>query len=247
MKVGAFALYQHQNPEVAGSASSAAAYQIKRMGANTTYDIYNLGLDGALTFGNIFVNFDAIYQGGEVEGGRDVSAYFAHADVGVNLGAAKVTYTGWYSSGDDNTSDTDMENYMSTDVDMFDSIVLFEGGYMDENYFTEAPHFTTFGAIFNKLALDYKATPKVTVGAAAMYIMTAEDVTLGNGAKENVLGTELDAYVSWKPYTQLELAINAGYLISGDAMDAFEVGPKADNGKADVDIFRSTARVRYIF
>jgi hypothetical protein len=247
LKVGAFALYQHSNPELPGSASSAAAYQIKRMGANTTFDLYNVGVDGALTFGNVFVNFDAIYQGGEVEGGRDVMAYFAHADLGVNLGKLKLTYTGWYSSGDDDLADSDIENYMTTDVDMFDSIVLFEGGYIDENYFTEAPHFLTFGAIFNKVALDFKVLPTVTIGGAAMYIMTAEDVTLGNGATENVLGTEVDAYVSYKPYPQLEVALNAGYLIAGDVMDAFEAGPKAGNGKADQDIFRTTGRIRYVF
>ena len=42
----------------------------------------------------------------------------------------------------------------------------------------------------------------------------------------------------------LELAVNAGYLFAGDAMDAFEVNR---NGESDRNIFRTTARARYMF
>jgi hypothetical protein len=42
----------------------------------------------------------------------------------------------------------------------------------------------------------------------------------------------------------MEVAINAGYLIADDGMDAFET---VQDGKSDADVFRSTARVRYKF
>ncbi len=47
-------------------------------------------------------------------------------------------------------------------------------------------------------------------------------------------------------FKNVELAVNAGYLFSGDAMDAFELGDQKD-GSADEDIFVSSARVRYKF
>jgi len=242
-KLGLFALWQRQD---AFDGTGAITNEIKSFG-NNEYGIYTLGVDGGFTTptgpGNFFVNWDAIYQGGTIDqpGDLDVSAYLVHADVGVNVGAARFTYTGWYASGDDNDLDGDINNFMSTDVDRFDSIVLFEGGYTDDNYVTEAPYLGTVGLILNKIAADVKATEKTAFGGAVLYLMTAEDVTLASGAKGNVIGTEIDAYISHKLYPNVEVAVNAGYLFSDEVVDAVAVGGDAD------DIFRSTMRVRYSF
>jgi hypothetical protein len=45
-----------------------------------------------------------------------------HADLGVNVGQLRLTYTTWYASGDDNPHDGTKHNFMSTDVDMNDSL-----------------------------------------------------------------------------------------------------------------------------
>ncbi|MGZ8440937.1 MAG: hypothetical protein ACXWXD_09195, partial [Candidatus Deferrimicrobiaceae bacterium] len=63
---------------------------------------------------------------------------------------------------------------------------------------------------------------------------------------EKNLGVEIDGYVRHKIYDNLELALNLGYLFSGDAMDFFETSATR-NGSADVDIFKSEAMVRYQF
>ncbi len=76
--------------------------------------------------------------------------------------------------------------------------------------------------------------------------MTAEDLTLANGSKEDELGTEIDAYVSHMLYPNVEVALNAGYLIAGDGMDYFEA-PEFQDGSSDTDVFRTTMRVRYKF
>ncbi|HEU5361358.1 MAG TPA: hypothetical protein VFU42_09420 [Candidatus Deferrimicrobiaceae bacterium] len=238
-KVGLFALYQGRNPGTDSNTafSSSTQYQIKRLG-NVDFDIYTLGIDGSATFGNLFLNWDLIYQTGSLDDNtavsRDISAYLAHADLGVKFGPTKLTYTVWYASGDDTPGDNDIENFMSTDVDFFDSIIFFEGGFTDDNYFTEAPHILDKGLFFNKLALDHQASEKLKVGAALLYLQTAED--LANG--EDALGTEIDAYLSYKLYAGLEFALNLGYLISDDGMKNFG---------SDEDVFRSTARVRYGF
>ena len=241
LKVGVFGLYQRARPE---GGAVVASHLLKNV-RGVDYDLYNVGVDGAVKAGPAFVNFDAIYQGGNsgALGAAEVdhSAFFAHADVGVDVGAVRVTYTGWYSSGDDDATDGDVNNYIATDVDAFDSIVLFEGGYTDDVYFTEAPYFLTFGAIFNKVAVDFKLGDKTTLSGAAMYIMTAEDIALpaaAGGGAENVIGTEFDAAIAYKLNKNMELAVNGGYLISGDAMRFWG---------ADENIFRTTARARYTF
>jgi hypothetical protein len=221
--------------------------------ANHEFDLYTLGTDGSATFGNVFFNWDLMYQGGTLTDNttleRDVSAFLAHADLGVNLGKAKLTFTGWYASGDDNAGDADIENFMSVDVDRADSIIFFEGGYTDDNYFTEAPHILDKGLILGKVALDFQASEKLKVGGAVLYLMTAEDLRYtddtGVARNEDKLGIELDAYVSYKLFKDTEIAINAGYLIADDGMDFFDVAGQR-NGSAE-DVFRSTARVRYMF
>jgi hypothetical protein len=253
VNLGLFALYQRQDPGSDGivAFTPASQYQVKLLPA-VDLSLYTLGIDGSLTtptsFGNVFLNWDLIYQGGSLDDNtvnRDVSAYLAHLDLGANLGKIRLTYTGWYASGDDDPADGDVENFMSTDVDRFDSIIFFET-YTDDNAFTEAPHILDKGLWFNKLALDYKHSDKLKLGAAVLYLETAEDLTIGGGKKESKLGTEIDAYVSYMLYPNTEIAINAGYLFADDGMDAFEIAAQQD-GKSDADVFRSTARVRYSF
>lgn len=245
-KVGLFALYQTQDP--AGATTiDAGTYEIKQM-KNVKYNIYTLGVDGKLTSGDLFVNWDAMYQGGSFDnvtftgfegaftGDVDLSAYFLHADVGVKLGDSRITFTTYYASGDDNDNDDKSEAFISTDVDMTDSVVLFEGGYADDNVMTERPYLFNKGIFLNKLAYDRKQSEKLKFGVAVLYLLTAEDLF-----GQDEIGTEFDAYVSYKLYPNVELALNGGYLITGDFWNAFET---AD---ADDDIIRITSRIRYKF
>ena len=250
VEAGVFGLYQRSDSLVSGTDSDLSSsypgsnYLVKQF-AESDFDMYTLGTDGSLNtptdFGNFFVNWDLMYQGGEIENDisedADISAFFLHADVGVNIDRLKLTYTGWYASGDDDPGDGDRDNFTATDVDTFDSIIFFEGGYTDDNYFTEAPYILDRGMIFNRLGADYKATQKTTIGGALIYAMTAED--LPNG--EDKLGLEIDAYISHKLYSNLEVALNAGYLFADDAMGYF-----SETGDEE-DVFRTTARVRYGF
>jgi hypothetical protein len=253
-KVGLFALYQGSKPGADDTVAFAPAtqYQVKLLPA-VDLTLYTFGTDGSWTtptsFGNAFLNWDLIYQGGTLGDNtvsRNVSAYLAHLDLGANFGKTRLTYTGWYASGDKNRNDGDVKNFMSTDVDRADSIIFFEGGYTDDNYFTEAPHILDKGLFFNKLALDYKHSAKLSLGGALLYLRTAEDLTLGAGKTSKKLGTEIDAYLSYMLYENTELAINAGYLFADDGMDAFEKTAQQD-GKSDADVFLTTARVRYKF
>jgi hypothetical protein len=272
LKAGLFLLYQWQNTDAISSTMSSQAYQIKQLG-DVDFDLMTLGTDGSWSMpiapGSLFVNWDLMYQNGSFDQVAftdslstnttavtdfDLSAFFLHADVGVKFGKTKLTYTGWYASGDDNENDDEFNAFISTDIDRADSIIIMEGGYTDDVYFTERAELFDKGLIMNKLALDHQASDKLKVGAALLYMLTAEDINytddLGASQSQDEIGFEIDGYASYMLYPDVELAINAGYLISGDAMDVFEVGPAGSNvkdGSADNDIFISTMRVRYKF
>jgi hypothetical protein len=238
-------------------------WQIKKFD-QVDMSIWTLGLDGKLqTSGPLFVNWDLMYQNGQIEnviftdsfnnanGGFhdfDLDAYFAHIDVGAKLGKFTLTYTGWYASGDDTPKDDKFNAFLTTDVDRTDSIALMEGGYTDDRYFSERNTFYDKGMFLNKLAVDFQVNDKTKVGGAVLYMLTAEDVKYtddsGVARSSSDLGLEFDAYISYKMYKNLEIALNAGYLFAGDAMDVFET---TTNGSSDEDIFRSTARFRYGF
>ncbi|ORJ62059.1 hypothetical protein [Geothermobacter hydrogeniphilus] len=258
VKAGFFASYMFEGAPTGTAALDPAIYEIKSFGT-AELNVLAIGTDGSFSTptgaGDFFVKWDAIYENGSIDnyqttnGAQDVdlSAYLVHADVGLNLGKTRLTYTGWYASGDDNSADQDLDAFLSVDVDRFDSVVLFEGGYTDDNAPTEMPYLLDKGFIMNKVAVDHKATDKLTVGGAVLYMLTAEDITYSVGSvnyASDTIGVEVDAYVKYKLYPNCEVALNAGYLAADDAMDYWEV---EQNGKADEDIFRTTARVRYKF
>jgi hypothetical protein len=262
-KAGVFLLYQMANPSAATPGDiDPQTWEVKRF-TDVDLNFWTLGVDGKLqTAGPMFLAWDLIYQNGKIEnaaytdpltgGGRtgdfDLNAYMGHVDVGVKLGKITLKYTGWYASGDDDPNDDNFDAFIATDVDRTESIIFMEGGYTDDFWYTERPYIGDKGMFMNKLACDFQATDKTKVGGALLYMQTAEDIkyTDDNGVARSSsdLGIELDAYVSYQMYKNLEIALNAGYLFSGDAMDVFE---STTDGSADENIFRSTARFRYKF
>ena len=273
---GLFAIYMTGDSDKDASQTgiiTSQDYEVKKMADMFDLSLLTFGLDGKWNGDSYFINWDLMYQTGSIDsanfsesyyfgGGSDfvdhvgpvisddfdVSAYFIHADFGMMVNAWKFTYTFWYASGDDDPDDNDFNAFLAIDLDRMDNLCIFEGGYTDDNYFTEKPYLLDKGFIMNKLAADYKANKKLTIGVALMYMMTAEDIKYrdldGDQQKHDSIGIEVDSYLKYMIYDNLEFAINAGYLFSDDAMDYYEADR---DGKADEDIFVSTARVRYKF
>ena len=212
-------------------------------------DLYTLGVDGSMKAGSFFANWDFMYQFGDMMEEYDFGGYFAHVDVGTNVGKGKLTYTFWYASGDDDDTDSDADAFVSTDVDINSqySVVLFEG-YNDDDYFSETPYIQDKGLIMNRIGFDFQATDKLKVGVAALYLMTAEDIEYvddnGDLQKEDSIGFEFDAYASYKLFSKTEAAIQFGYLAADDAMDFYEVDC---DGSSDEDVFIVSSRIRYKF
>ncbi|MCP4747260.1 MAG: hypothetical protein GY874_14130 [Desulfobacteraceae bacterium] len=268
LKGGAFLLYQKHDAdgETHGNGSlDSFDWEIKKFGEEIGISLMSLGLDGTANINKFFVKWDLIYQLGKIKdtdftefasgtgqsGDFDLNAYFVHLDVGTNIDKFTITYTFWYASGDDNPTDDEFGAYIATDVDIDDSISLFEGNYADDNYFTERPYIADKGFIMNKLGVDYKASKKLTLGAALLYMFTAQDfeytaAATGEDVSSNELGLEFGVYCKYKLYKNVEVAWNAGYLMAGDALDVYEV-PSIQDGNSDQDIYITSAFVRYKF
>ncbi len=266
LKAGFFVLYQLGDPDEQSPANYGVItpenYLAKKFVNGVNVDYWSFGIDGSYSpsvgSGEFFVNWDLIYQTGSIDkakfgnvtGDFDLSAYFAHFDVGYKTDNMKFTYTFWYTSGDDNPNDNDFDGFLATDLDITDSIVLFEGNYSDDDVFSERHYLLDKGFIMNKLAFDYKFDSKLKMGASLLYMMTAEDIeytdNLGRQQNQDTIGLEVDAYIKYMIYKNVEVALNAGYLFADDAMDYFEVD-KIKNGSSDEDIFLSAARIRYKF
>jgi hypothetical protein len=285
LKVGLFGLYFHSKENVGDPAdeddvTGPRQWLVKAFDDRASFDMYTLGLDGSWSPGNFFLNWDLVYQGGEINdiiwdpnaknldgdftsedtftdrtatgNDFDLSAWFVHADAGYKFGDHKLTYTFWYASGDDDPNDDDFEGYLAVDLDRDDNISIFEGLYTDDStYFTERPYMLDKGFIMNKIGWDYQVNEKTTVGAAGMYMMTAEDIEYtdiagANSYSNDEIGFELNGYLKYMLFTNVEFKINAGYLWAGDALDAFETGDDRD-GNSDENIFGSSFRIRYKF
>ncbi|MCW8886071.1 MAG: hypothetical protein OQK12_12600 [Motiliproteus sp.] len=264
LKGGAFVLYQTNNQIDGASASDVTRYEIKGIADNSSYDIVNVGLSGQYNSalnsgGKLFAKGVAIYQKGDIElagltsldgstnanTDYDLSAYFLRGDIGVDYGDTKWTYTVWYASGDDNDSDSDLDAYMATDVDMNDS-AIFQENMTDDDYFAETPYLVNKGMLVNKIQVDHKLSSRTTITGMALYNMLAEDILLGDGSFDDKLGLELGARVSYKLHKGLKLQGEVAYLFADDAMDAFEETSIQD-GNGNEDIFHVAARLRYNF
>jgi len=262
-KVGFFASYIHNDAEAnAHNKIEATKWEIKKLNDTVDLGVYTMGLTGKFNINNLFFDGDFIYQGGSIDNATyvdqngvtspyhdfDISAFFAHVDVGAKIGATKITGTYWYASGDDDPTDDNIDAYIATDVDMTASMVVMEGHPTSDDYFTERPYILDKGMHLFKLAADTKVSNKLKVGGALLYMMTAEDITYtgagGQHFADDSVGTEVDAYVKYKLYPDVSLSMNFGYLFTGDAMDYFESDL---NGSADEDIYTVGARLRYKF
>jgi len=262
--LGFFGVWQHSDGLSTGDEvdfSDVTMYKVKGFSYDTDsdpdtenivpfgIDLYTLGIDGNWKSGDFFATWDLMYQTGDFMDDYDFGGYFGHFDVGMNMGKGKFTYTFWYASGDDDPTDDDMDAFVATDTDINSeySVVLFEG-YTDDDYFSSSPYLQDKGLILNRLGYDYQATDKLKVGLAALYLMTAEDIEYTDddlmARSDDTIGVEVDAYASYKLFSNTEVALQAGYLAADDAMDYYEID---SDGDADEDIYIINSRLRYKF
>lgn len=251
--LGLLGLWQTSDADTLTDGATAPQYNYLKKLTGYDVDLYTFGVDGALHNNGFFANWDLLYQTGDLAEAFDFGGYLAHVEAGMKLGRGKLTYTFWYASGDDNSADGDLDAFIATDCDTkgkASSVVLFEG-YANDDYFSAVPYIKDKGLILNRIGYDYTLSDKLTIGCAALYLMTAEDLgndTNGDGKVDQFgddsIGFEVDAYMVYSMYAGLELALQGGYLAAGDAMDFFEA---EQDGNADENIYVINSHVRYKF
>jgi len=207
-----------------------------------------LGLAGEGQVGALFYGFTGIYLTGEINAGAgtftggtetslDREAYLLNAEVTYKFDKARLK-AGWlYTTGDDDDTDGDAENFANIDAYMggFGSVVVFDS-FADDNTLATAPFIFDRGLNMPYVALDYDLNDKASVGASALYILTAEDL-----GEDKDLGVEVAARASYAITKNLKAGIEAGYLIGGDAWDELASDDDGD------DVFRTDASIRFMF
>lgn len=251
--LGFFGLWQTSNADTLADGAVAPQYNYLKKLTGYDLDLYTVGLDGKMQKGRFFANWDLLYQTGDFAKAYDFGGYLVHVNLGMQVGRGKLTYTFWYASGDSDAEDGDLNAFIATDCDTkgnSSSVVLFEG-YANDDYFSAVPYIQDKGLILNRIGYDYFVTDKLTIGCAALYLMTAEKLgndTNGDGKVDQFgddkIGFELDAYMVYSMYAGLEFALQAGYLATGDAMDFFE---SEQDGNADEDLYVINSHIRYRF
>ncbi len=233
-KINGFVLYREDGRE---TLAGAANVQDQKTWIGAAVE----GQAGALFYGAT-----GIYLMGELDGktnftggedSLDRSAYLLNAEVTYKLDKARIK-AGWlYTSGDDDETDGDVENFQNIDSYMggFGSVVIFDG-LADDNTLSTSPYILDRGLNMPYLGVDYDLNDKATVGASYLWINTAEDL-----GEDKDLGHEFSVRASYKIAKGLTTGIEAGYLIGGDGWDDL-----ASNDDGD-DVFRSNANVRFQF
>ncbi|MGD2064107.1 MAG: alginate export family protein [Nitrospirota bacterium] len=180
----------------------------------TNLNLYTLGFYYDGKAGDVSYDFTADWQTGDM-GDVDISAYLVAANVGFQTGDVVVGAGIDYLSGDDDSSDSDVESFntlLATNHRFY--------GYMD--------YFTNFGSTGDDVKglglIDYHAKAWYTFGGPtkagvdAHYFTTAEDDKARLDG-EDALGTELDFGFKTKSGP---LDIYAGYSVffQDEAMEA---------------------------
>lgn len=200
-----------------------------------------LGLAGTGKWGNLSGMFNAIYLTGEAKIGDedlDRSAYLLQAQADYQLDKWTFTLGGLYASGDDDNDDDDIENFDHIDIatSILGSVVIFDN-FADDNSPSQACYVTDQGYKIIYLGAKYALNDKTDVWGKYFWHNTAEDELLD----DDEIGHEFVLGASYKIMKGLTAAINAGYLVAGDALDALSTDEKAD------DVFRTDARLLFQF
>ena len=223
--------------------------------SNYTAKYYWLGLTGKFKAGSIFGDFDAIYNGGDIEFDPGVapdmtrSGYLGNLTVGFKVNDQfKISLNGLYVSGDDNPDDDSADNFDAVDVDIKCGIVLFTGDSImgaADDFVSDTPGINDKGLINIALQGEYQIDDKNNVRLAVRKLYTAEDLKYNTGlgkSADNDIGWEYDLWYTYNLNKNVSFAAEAGFLSTGDAADHL-----TSNGEAESSMYRAAAGIIFKF
>ncbi len=240
-KLNAFGIYYQDDNETWGARSGVPSVDDTKIWVGTA-------VSGQ--FGRFFYGGTAIYEFGEIEaeGGVDFpggdtldrSAFLVNLEGTYKFNGLSLR-GGWlYTTGDDNATDGDVENFSSLDPYMgwYNSTVVFDS-YANDNSLVTTPYIQDKGLNLAYLVADYAVNERTKVGGSYLWINSAEDFSNAGGDKD--LGNEFNVFASYLVTKNLSAGIQAGYLVGGDAWNSL-----AESGNGD-DVFRTDANIRLRF
>ncbi|MBS4013669.1 MAG: alginate export family protein [Bacteroidetes bacterium] len=173
-------------------------------------------------FGNINLTFNPAFQNGKTKSGKDISAYYALADINIPVSEKyKLLIGGEYFSGNDYTKSDD-KVFRAFDP-LFGAAHNFNG-YMD--YFTY-PANTKYAGLINpyiknKLKLSDKSNLSVDLHA----FLLSNNYVFQNNIINKYLGTEADLTYSFKLNEFSEIALGYSFMMATESMEIIKGGTK---------------------
>ncbi|KFN37717.1 hypothetical protein KN63_08675 [Smithella sp. F21] len=231
------------------------------------YEYNNLlqyvGGTGKFAAGPFSADVTAIYEGGSVDlyttpTAQELkrTAYLANASVSWKPSANhKITLSYLFASGDGNAADDKINNYNAVDVDWTGWGEMFGEMVADEFFLTDSPYWLDKGLSMPTIRYDFQATKNLLLSGSYSYMQTDKktqrigaatvNATAGPNGKEygRVIGNEFDFFVNYKIYQGLDATFGVGYLLAGDALDAY-----TNNGAETAEnVLKAGLSIRYTF
>ena len=188
-------------------------------------EVWSYGADFDASFDMFSIWLTAFGQTGSVEtgiGDVDFDAWLAAIGGSVNLGPVEVHGEFFYTPGDDNALDTDIDNIFAPAASYYWSEIM-GFGVFDNNLPNGSPGDRIFNIWAANIGVSMKPMDKLKVAVDLWYAEREEDLIFinpvtGLPSGENELGTELDVRVTYELVEGLNLDLVGAYLWAGDAV-----------------------------
>lgn len=216
-------------------------------------NVHMFGVNAATKMDNITADAFLAYQTGDALDGaigskQDLSAFAAQVAVKADLGAAGTVRGNFlYLTGDDNTSATKTKSDAWQSIDSYSSagVAVSSASYYDSKMMLLMRNIVNMdtdkalvqfnnnnnrGLTLLTVGYDYKVNDKMAVSANLGYA-TASEKRLANSAS---IGTEVNAQVDYKLFSNLTASLQWAYVFLGDGMSK-STGVLLTGGKANAD------------
>jgi hypothetical protein len=188
--------------------------------------VFTYGADFDMNYDNWGLWATLIGQNGSVEqavgSDVDLSSWLGAIGGNVMLGMFDLHAQGFYSPGDDNPLDRDIDNYFAPIASYYWSEIM-GLGIFDDAASAGSPGNKIYNIWAVNIGTTVKPMDKLSVTADLWYAERDEDLLFvdpvtGLPASENKLGTELDLKVTYQLVEGLNMDLVGAYLWAGDAV-----------------------------
>jgi hypothetical protein len=202
---------------VAGTANAVAPWG--------EVELFTYGFDFDASFDNFGIWATLIGQSGDVEQNTagisdlDISTWLAAIGGSVGFGMFDVHGQFFYTPGDDDATDSDIETFFCPNGSYYWSEIM-GFGILDNNNPTNTPGDKIQNVWAVNVGSTIKPMDKLKIAVDLWYAELDEDIVFAPGVSEGDLGTELDVVVTYQLVEGLNLDLIGAYLWAGDAVSA---------------------------